>query len=61
MPTDIALVLMRRAEAEAQASKDALTDLMIVCLWASFGLVLTALMSKYGFDPSLAQALIVNG
>ena len=35
MPTDIALVLKRKAEAEAQGSKDALTVLIIVCLTAS--------------------------
>jgi hypothetical protein len=61
MPTDIALVLKLKAEAEAQALKDALADLMLFCLWAALGLILAALMSKYGFDPAIAQAFVVSG
>jgi hypothetical protein len=61
MPTDIALVLMRKAQAEAQASKEGLTDLIIVCLWAALGLAFMALMFKFGFEPTLVQALVVNG
>jgi len=63
MPTDIALVLKRKAEAEAQAqgSKDALTVLIIVCLWVTFGLLFAALLSNHGLDPALAQALFLNG
>jgi hypothetical protein len=55
MPTDIGLVVMRKAEAEAQISKDALIDLTIVCLWAILGLVLTSLMFNLGFDPALGE------
>jgi hypothetical protein len=61
MPTDIAVVLMRKAEAEAHASNDALTDLTIVYLWAALGLVLTALMFNLGFDPALAVVLVGAG
>ena len=61
MPTDIALVLKRKAEAEAQGSKDALTVLIIVCLWVIFGLLFAALLSNRGLDPALAQALFLNG
>jgi len=61
MPTDIALVLKRKAEAEAQGSKDALTVLIIVCLWVTFGLLFAALLSNHGLDPALAQALFLNG
>jgi hypothetical protein len=61
MPTDIALVLMRKAEAEAQQLKDEQDNLVIVCLWTTIGLVLAALMFEFGFDPTLAQTLVVNG
>ena len=61
MPTDIALVLKRKAEAEAQGSKDALTVLIIVCLWVTFGLLFAVLLSNRGLDPALAQALFLNG
>jgi hypothetical protein len=58
MPTDIALVLIRRAEMEAQVNKD---TLIIVCLWAVVGLVLAALMSKCAFDVELAKVLVTSG
>lgn len=58
MPTDVALVLMRKAEMEARASKDAL---VIVCLWALAGLVIAALMSRLGFDLEIAKALVTAG
>ena len=61
MPTDIALVLKRKAEAKAQGSKDALTVLIIVCLWVTFGLLFAVLLSNHGLDPALAQALFLNG
>lgn len=58
MPTDIALVLMRKMEVEAQASRDAL---IIVCLWAVVGLLLAALMSRFGFDAEFAKAFVISG
>ena len=61
MPTDIAMVRMRKVQANAQTSKDALTGLTIVCLWAVLGLVLTALMFNRGFDPVIAAALVGAG
>ena len=61
MPTDIALVLKRKAEAEAQGSRDVLTVLIIVCLWVTFGFLFAALLSNHGLDPALAQALFLNG
>lgn len=61
MPTDIAMVLMRKAEREAQASKDALTGLTVVCLWSVLGLVLAMLMISMGFDADLAQDLVIAG
>ena len=61
MPTDIAMVLMRKAAAEAQASNDAVADLTTVCLWAALGLVLTALMFNLGFDSALAEVLVGAG
>jgi hypothetical protein len=61
MPTDIVLVLMRKAQAEKQALKEDLAALITSCLWVTLGLVLTVLISKYGFDPALAQSSVVNG
>jgi hypothetical protein len=60
MPTDLAVVLTRKAEAEAQASRDAQTNLIFVCLWAALGLVFTAVMFNQGFDP-LILPLLVDG
>ena len=60
MPTDIAIALMRKAQAEAHASYDAPMDLTIVCLWAALGLALTALM-LIGFDPAFAEVLVGVG
>lgn len=56
MPTEIAFVLSRKAELEAQASKDVF---LIICLWAVVGLLLTALMSRFGFDAEVATALMI--
>jgi hypothetical protein len=61
MPTDVALLLMRKAETKARASKDLRDDLIVVCLWAVAGLVLAALMSRIGFDIDIAKALITAG
>jgi hypothetical protein len=61
MPTDIALVLMRKAEAEAQARKEVQTDLVITCLWVTLGLVLTALMFRFGFYAEIAESLLTAG
>ena len=36
-------------------------DFSIVCLWATLGLVLTALMFALGFDAEVGQALIIAG
>ena len=47
MPTDIAMVLSRKAEVEAQASKASIDVFLIICLWAAVGLVLTAHMAKF--------------
>ena len=60
MPTDLALVLIRKAEAEAQAWRDVLTDLALVVLWAVTGLVFTVRMCNQGFDPGILS-LLVNG
>jgi hypothetical protein len=61
MPTDIAMVPVRKAKAEAHASNEVLTDLTIVCLWAALGLVLAALMFDQGFDPALAGVVAAAG
>ena len=61
MPTDIVKVLMRNAEAMEQARRDRADVMMIVCLWNSLGLVLTALMYNLGFDPALAEVLVGIG
>jgi hypothetical protein len=61
MPTDIVMVLRRSAEAEEQANRDLSDQMMIVCLWSALGLVLTALMFNLGFDPALAEVLVVAG
>lgn len=58
MPTDIALVLSRKAEMERAVSKGAF---LIICLWAVVGLMLTALMVRFGFDAETARALVPNG
>jgi hypothetical protein len=60
MPTDVAMLLMRKAEAEARTLRDQQNDLILVCLWAALGLVLTAVMFDRGFDPLLVP-LLVNG
>ncbi len=61
MPTDIAMVLSRKAEVEAQASKASIDVFLIICLWAAVGLVLTAHMARLGFDAEIAMALVPNG
>ena len=61
MPTDIVMVLRRIVEAEEQANRDLSDQMMIVCLWSALGLVLTALMFNLGFDPALAEVLVVAG
>jgi len=61
MPTDIALALARQANAKTQAGNDAVTNLPIVCLWATVGLVLAGLLSSFGFDAAAAAALVVGG
>jgi len=43
---------------ETQVSKDAVT---IVCLWAVVGLVLSALMFRFGFAGEIAGALMIAG
>ena len=61
MPTDIAIPLMRRAQAEAQASKDALINWIIVGVWSGVGLVLTALINEFGIDPEVVVMIVTNG
>jgi len=61
MPTDIVLVLRRKAEAEDQAYRDLIDQGLIVCLWSALGLVLTALMLNLGFGLLLAEAFAVTG
>lgn len=61
MPTDIVLVLRRKAEAEEQARKDLSDGTMIVGLWSALGFVLTALMVNLGFDPALAEIMVGAG
>ena len=58
MPADIALLLLRKTQMETQVSKDALT---IACLWAIVGLVLSALMFRFGFAAEIAEALMTAG
>jgi hypothetical protein len=58
MPTDIVLVLKRKAEDEAQASKRRAADLTIVCFWAVLGLVLAMLMIGMGFDAALDLVMV---
>jgi hypothetical protein len=57
MPTDIAAVLRRKAEAAEQGC----ADLETVCLWSALGLVLTVLVLDLGFGAALAEVLIVSG
>lgn len=61
MPTDIASVLARKAEAEVRAAKAELAELTVILLWLILGCVLTALISKYGFDTQVAAMLITGG
>lgn len=61
MPTDIVLVLTRRAEEEAQTSKRRVTDLTIVCIWSVLGLVLAMLMIRMGFDADSTWDLVMVG
>jgi hypothetical protein len=61
MPTDIALVLMRKAQLEMQASEERLNCLIIGCLLATLGLALTALMIWFDFDAEIAVALVTAG
>ena len=60
MPTDIALALLRKAEREEQGHLD-MTDLEIVFLWSTLGLISSALMFDLGFGPALAKVLAVVG
>jgi hypothetical protein len=53
MPTDIARVHSHNIE--AQVSKPSLT---IVCLWTVVGLVLAALIFRFGYDAEMAEALL---
>jgi len=55
------LVLARKAEAEAQAAKAELAELVVLLFWFILGWVLMELISKYGFDPEVAAMLITNG
>lgn len=61
MPTDIASLLVRKAQAEADAFKDRLALLLVLCLWTTFGLVVTALAFENGFDPAILQTLAMAG
>ena len=61
MPTDIVLVLRRKAEDEAQASKHRVAELTIVCFWSVLGLILAMLMIRMGFDADLASDLVMVG
>jgi hypothetical protein len=58
MPTDVAVALKRKAEMEARCRDDAL---LVVFLWALVGLVLTAVMFRFGFDLGIAKALATAG
>lgn len=61
MPTDIVLVLLRKAKQEEEvkeASKRCAADLTIVYLWSAVGLVLTGLIYNLGIDPALFGVLI---
>ena len=61
MPTDIAIPLTRRAQAEARALKDAMINLIIVCVWSGIGLILMALISMFGIDAEVAAMIVTNG
>lgn len=58
MSTDITLARSRKAQVEAQVSKDTMA---IVCLWAVVGLVLAVLMVHFGFDAEVTAALATAG
>lgn len=61
MPTDIAIPLRRKAQAEAQASKAALINWIIVGVWSCVGLVLMALINEFGIDPEVVAMIVTNG
>ena len=59
MPTDVALVLTRKAETRARAVRGAWINGATVLVWATFGLVLSTFEAV--FDPGFALALIAAG
>ena len=61
MPTDVALVLTRKARLEAKESREKLSERMILCLWIALGLLLTAAMSNQGLDPAAIQYFVTDG
>jgi hypothetical protein len=61
MPTDIAFVTRRKAMPEPQISKDAFTDLTIICLWSIVGLVLATLLLNSSMDPELVATMLIPG
>ena len=58
MTAGVALVLSRKAQVEAQVSKD---TTVIVCCWAVVGLALTVLMCRFGFGSEVVGALATAG
>ena len=50
-----------RMVAEAQASKAALINWIIVGVWSGVGLVLTALINEFGIDPEVVVMIVTNG
>ena len=58
MPADIAVLLLRKPRMETRISNNAVT---IVCFWAVVGLVLSALMFRFGFAAEIAEALMTAG
>lgn len=61
MPTDIAVVLARRAEEKAKAAKDEMAELAVVFLWYLVGLTLMELICRHGLDLKTATSLISGG
>jgi len=57
MPTDIVLLLARKSDAELRKATDAKIDELILWIWATVGLVLSALLGA-GFDPEWPLTLV---
>lgn len=61
MPTDVAFVMKRKAEAERRIKRDAFADFLVNCVWAMVGFFFALLILKEGIDPETVVFLTGSG